>query len=282
MTGLVFNIQRFSIHDGPGIRTTVFLKGCPMRCWWCHNPESQECGPETMAGSRVMDGDGRRMETVVGRWKTALDVFREIESDLFFYSESGGGMTLSGGEPMMQDDFAFELLKLCKDKGIHTAIDTSGHAEPASFRKILTLADLFLFDLKLIDDARHVEYTGVSNELALRNLEMVARSGSSIIIRFPVIPGITDDPSNIRMIAGLMKRLQLNRIDLLPYHSFARDKYRRLGRDYLLDGVEEPKPSQMEMIREVFFNSGIDTGYHQISKSELATSLEIKALNQNT
>ncbi len=211
-----------------------------------------------------------------------MDVFREIESDLFFYSESGGGMTLSGGEPMMQDDFAFELLKLCKDKGIHTAIDTSGHAEPASFRKILTLADLFLFDLKLIDDARHVEYTGVSNELALRNLEMVARSGSSIIIRFPVIPGITDDPSNIRMIAGLMKRLQLNRIDLLPYHSFARDKYRRLGRDYLLDGVEEPKPSQMEMIREVFFNSGIDTGYHQISKSELATSLEIKALNQNT
>jgi pyruvate formate lyase activating enzyme len=261
MVGLVFNIQRFSIQDGPGIRTTVFLKGCPLRCQWCHNPESQDCGPERMPVNRFMSGEGRRVETVVGKWQTAEEVFREMERDAVFYSESGGGVTLSGGEPMMQDDFVVELLALCKARAIHTAIDTSGHAEPAAFRKVMELADLFLFDLKLMDDSRHVEYTGVSNELAIRNLELLARIGKSIIIRFPVIPGITDDKENIRMIAGLMQNLQLRRIDLLPYHSIAREKYRRLGREYFPEGIEEPEATHMERIGEAFSRTGIEAVY---------------------
>ena len=259
MTGLIYNIQHYSIHDGPGIRTTVFLKGCPLRCWWCHNPESQEVGIEQLTVPRELDGKRFESQLAVGSWQLAGEVLAEIEKDLVFYNESGGGVTFSGGEPMMQPDFIEEMLKLCKGKGIHTAIDTCGHAEPAAFQKIKGLADLFLFDLKLMDDLKHVEYTGVSNELELKNLEMLAKSEDNIIIRIPVIPGITDDQENLEEIATLMKRLQLNRIELLAYHAIAKDKYRRLGRDFLLPGLKEPSEKKMIEMNNFFQTKGCHT-----------------------
>ena len=153
---------------------------------------------------------------------------------------------------MMQPDFMAEIITLCKQQGIHTAIDTCGHAEPAAFMRVMDLAYLFLFDIKLMDDAKHVEFTGVSNELALKNLEMISRAGKNIIIRFPVIPGITDDPENIEAIIALMQGLHLKNIDLLPYHSIAKDKYRRIGRQYLLEDMHEPNEEKIEKLRAEF------------------------------
>jgi pyruvate formate lyase activating enzyme len=260
MEGLIYNIQHYSIHDGPGIRTTVFLKGCPLRCWWCHNPESQEVGIEHVTVRRAVDGKVFEGELAVGSWQLAGDVLKQIEKDAVFYSESGGGVTFSGGEPMMQADFLSEVLTLCKEKDIHTAIDTCGHAEPAAFKQVMDLADLFLFDIKLMDDVKHLEYTGVSNELALKNLGVLARAGKEIIIRFPVIPGITDDEVNLAGIAELMKGLHLSRIDLLPYHAIARDKYWRIGREYLLEGLKEPDLDKMERLKGYFMDNGIEIG----------------------
>jgi pyruvate formate lyase activating enzyme len=259
MSGLIYNIQHFSIHDGPGIRTTVFLKGCPLRCWWCHNPESQEAAIERMRVRREMDGKVFEEKLTVGSWQSAAGVMEEIEKDIVFYLESGGGVTFSGGEPMMQPDFLAEMLHLCKSKGIHTAIDTSGHAEPAAFKKVMDTADLFLYDIKLMDDVKHVEYTGVSNELALKNLAMLAGAGKEILLRFPVILGITDDDENVDKVARLMKGLHLNRIDLLPYHSIAKEKYRRLGREYLLPDVREPLEEEMDILHRFFQSIGVLT-----------------------
>ena len=252
MKGLIYNIQHYSIHDGPGIRTTVFLKGCPLRCWWCHNPESQEVGIEQVKVRRELDGKVYESKSAVGSWQSVVDVMKEMEKDVVFYAESGGGVTFSGGEPMMQPDFMAEILTLCKQQSIHTAIDTCGHAEPAAFMRVMDLAYLFLFDIKLMDDAKHVEFTGVSNELALKNLEMISRAGKNVIIRFPVIPGFTDDPQNIEAIIALMQGLHLKNIDLLPYHSIAKDKYRRIGRTYLLEDMHEPNEEKIEKLHAVF------------------------------
>jgi pyruvate formate lyase activating enzyme len=161
--GRILHLQRLSTEDGPGIRTTVFFKGCALRCRWCHNPESQEAGVEQILMQRVLDGKQFDSKLAVGSWQSAGEVMKEISKDAVFYEESGGGVTFSGGEPLLQAEALEELLKLCREKGYHTAIDTCGHAEPAALIKIIKLADLWLFDLKLMDDSRHIEYTGVSN-----------------------------------------------------------------------------------------------------------------------
>lgn len=262
LSGLVFDIQHFSIHDGPGIRTTVFMKGCPMRCSWCHNPESQEFGVESMPVRREVDGVRIERQLAVGSWRLAGEVFEEIAKDEVFYTESGGGVTFSGGEPLMQPEFLEEMLKLCTNKGYHTAIDTCGHAPPAVVGRIMDFSDLWLYDLKLMDDAKHVEYTGVSNELALENLETLARRGKEVIIRLPVIPGITDTPENTAAISKIMTRLHLKRISILPYHAIARDKYRRFHREYLLEGLREPEKNELEKIRDFFINEGMEADIH--------------------
>ncbi len=182
---------------------------------------------------------------------------REIDKDAIFYEESGGGVTFSGGEPLMQAEALKELLELCSGKGYHTAIDTCGHAEPATLEMISELADLWLFDVKIIDDIRHIEYTGVSNELSLKNLESLALAGKEIIIRFPLIPGITDGMENMEEIAGRMKKLGLNRIDILPYHSIARDKYRRMGIAYKLDQLKEPAKIEISEVQDFFERHGL-------------------------
>lgn len=255
--GLIYDIRHYSIHDGPGIRTTVFFKGCPLRCWWCHNPESQEMASEVILKERILDGRSFVSRSTVGRRQSAGKVMEEIYKDEVFYMESGGGVTFSGGEPLMQTDFLVELLKLCRERGYHTAVDTSGYAEPGSLGKVMKHTSMFLYDIKLVDDARHVEYTGVSNALSLDNLKLLAKSGKEVIIRFPVVPGYTDGQENLQAIGELMAGLGLRRIDVLPYHAIARHKYENLGKEFLMNEVKEPGYEEIEGIRLFFENEGL-------------------------
>lgn len=291
--GTVFNIQRYSIHDGPGIRTTVFLKGCPLTCWWCHNPESQELKQEIIYNYKkcIGCGDcinicsnnaivynknrfirdrikcnlcGKCAETcpteaieMIGRKMTVEEVMKEIEKDMVFYEESGGGVTFSGGEPLMQPEFLESLLDVCKEKGIHTALDTSGYGEWGIISKILKKVDLFLYDIKHIDNDKHMKFTGVSNELILSNLKRLVLGNAEIWIRIPVIPEVNDDEESILEIGKFVLSLNLEKIFLLPYHNIAADKYKRLGRKYNLPYTSVPKEEQMIEIARKFKKLGL-------------------------
>ena len=258
MKGIIFDIKHFSINDGPGIRTTVFFKGCPLRCWWCHNPESQAKHEEVVIKERSLDGRSYRMEEVSGRWVEAEEVMKEIEKDSIYYDQSGGGITFSGGEPLMQPEFLLELLLLAKDKGYHTALDTCGHVSETVLRHVMDQVDLFLYDLKLIDPEAHMKYTGVPNDLVLKNLKYLSEKGKKMIIRVPVIPGITGTHQNINAIRDLLLELNgLEQIDLLPYHRIAKNKYQRLKMSYKLEGMEEPSPESLREIKEVFEGIGM-------------------------
>ncbi len=261
ITGLVFDIKKFSIHDGPGIRTTVFLKGCPLNCWWCHNPESQARAPERIfhesrcircgacqqvceqdaislnGNSIVTDGERCTLcgacvdvcvaeaREIVGRKMTVDQVVAKIEQDVAFYDESGGGATFSGGEPLQQGRFLLALLRVCKEREIHTAVDTCGFAAWSILDSIREYVDLFLYDLKMMDDAQHRQYTGVSNELILRNLRTLSERGHHIHLRLPIIPGINDDEGHIRQVGAFAAALpHLDQVDLLRYHHTALDK----------------------------------------------------------
>ena len=241
-TGTIFNLQHYAVHDGPGIRVTVFLKGCPLRCWWCHNPESQTPQPDAH----------------VGRVMRVSEVMREIEKDVIFFDESGGGVTFSGGEPLMQPEFLRALLFECQRRAIHTALDTSGYAPPDVFEAMLPLVDLVLYDLKLIDDAAHRQYTDVSNAPILRNLALLAASHKPLRLRFPVIPGITDTETNLRDIWRVAAALpERPRIQLLPYHRIAAGKYQRLGWLNQMTGVLPPTPEFMQVLQGRFEAAGL-------------------------
>lgn len=286
MTGRIFNIQRFSVNDGPGIRTTVFLKGCPLSCVWCHNPESQSqereilyranrclrCGACAEACPQhaihineivetnldLCDRCGTCIEhcyadarDIAGQDVRVDDVVVEIEKDRSFYEESGGGITLSGGEPMMQPEFVFSLLKECQARGFHTTLDTCGYAPWQDFDQIRSHVNLFLFDLKIMDDANHVKYTGVSNDIILKNLQQLADLGENIVIRVPIIPGITNDEANMNSISEFVQKLPGDQsIDLLPYHHIAKDKYVRLQKTYDLEILTTPSDNEMLQIKQ--------------------------------
>ncbi len=248
--GRIFNIQRFSIHDGPGIRTIVFFKGCFMRCAWCCNPESQ----------------GREIETIIERGKpktvgrdvSVADIMPEILADLPYYRRSGGGVTLSGGEVLCQADFARELLIACKQAGLHTAIESASSAKFEEIEKLLPYLDLYLMDIKHIDSAKHKEYTGVSNERILENARKIAQSGVELIIRTPVIPGFNDTPEEIKAISHFAKSLTgVREHHLLPYHRLGMDKYEGLGRNYSLKEIEPPSKERMEYLLSVAETSGL-------------------------
>jgi pyruvate formate lyase activating enzyme len=297
--GTVFDVKKFSIHDGPGIRTTVFFKGCPMDCWWCHNPESQAPGPEMMfrarrcircgacasacaQGAISIEGDvvstdgeicglcGACVETcyaqareMVGQEMTAVQVMAEIEQDVVFYDESGGGVTFSGGEPLSQRDFLLALLRACKKKEIHTALDTCGLATWEALESVHAHVDLFLYDLKLVDDARHREFTGVSNELILRNLRALSEHGHAIILRVPIVPGVNDDDEDVRQIGVLAAALpHLEQVEILPYHHIHVDKYERLNKVYRLPETRPPSPERMAEITHILqgFDLNVQTG----------------------
>lgn len=273
MIGKIFNIQHFSLHDGPGIRTTVFFKGCPLRCAWCHNPEGISGSVQTVfiPEKCIKCGicrDIRNEETalncpaaaieVTGREISDEELMKEILSDSEFYASSGGGVTFSGGEPLLQTEFLKVLLEKCVKHGIHTAIDTSGFAPAEKFALINDQADLYLFDLKLINDELHKKYTGVSNMLILNNLKYLSDSGKRIFIRIPLIPGITDTDENIEGIIDFLKDIKFEQINLLSYHAFAKNKYIKLGLEYFPE-VMAVSGSGTAEIYEKFVQAGFKT-----------------------
>ena len=248
--GRIFNIQRFSIHDGPGIRTIVFFKGCFMRCAWCCNPESQNREIETLV-------EGGK-EKIVGRDVTVQEIMPELLSDMPYYRRSGGGITLSGGEILCQADFARELLLECKKNGLHTAVESAASSSFSEIDKILPYLDLYLMDIKHTDSEKHKEYTGVSNERILENARKIAESGVELIIRTPVIPGFNDTAEEIRAISHFAKTLPgVREHHLLPYHRLGQDKYAGLGRKYSLSDIEPPSKEKMEYLLTVAETSGL-------------------------
>ncbi len=286
LKGSIFNIQRYSIHDGPGIRTTVFLKGCPLSCIWCHNPESQAFYPELMLYSKRCIGCGKCLEVckhgglsdrdkctfcgscaevcyakareMAGKLVSVQEVMAQIEKDSIFYDESGGGITFSGGEPLSQPEFLLGLLSQCKKREYHTAVDTSGYGATETIKAISGMTDLFLYDLKHMDDEKHVKYTGVSNRIILENLKIISQLGKRIFIRIPLIPGINDDEGNLSSTAGVIRSTPgIEQVNILPYHNIAADKYNRLWKQSCLMDIPVPDSGYMESIVGKFLAYGI-------------------------
>ncbi len=234
--GKIFDIQHFSVGDGPGIRTTVFLKGCPLRCIWCHNPESQNTDEEY-----YINGEK------IGQTITAEEVLQELLKDKVFYETSGGGVTISGGEPLFQLEFTTEILRLCKEKGIHTAIETGGFASPDHLCSVLKYCDLVLFDIKETNEEKHMEYIGAPLAVILQNLKIVNDTKVPFVIRLPIIPGINDREDHFLKVKDIAGELVFCRgIEILPYHKLGEYKYRQLGREYLCQNIIEPSKDDVE------------------------------------
>ncbi|MCK4836129.1 MAG: glycyl-radical enzyme activating protein [Candidatus Aminicenantes bacterium] len=254
--GIIFDIKRYAIHDGPGIRSTVFFKGCPLRCWWCHNPEGLRPEIEKIL---IEPGDKSGQQyRIIGEEKTVKSVMDEITGEVLFFDESGGGVTFSGGEPLMQPDFLKALLFFCQKSGIHTAVDTSGYAPYDIIESIIDMVDLFLYDLKFLDPELHAKYTGMDNRLIISNLKKLDGRAKKIIIRFPIIPEITGSKKNVEQISQFIASLHHTRdIDLLPYHQFAQKKYQRLNIINRMKAIPEPLPPQLlEEIKHHFESRG--------------------------
>jgi pyruvate formate lyase activating enzyme len=293
--GIVTNVQRFSIHDGPGIRTTVFFKGCNLRCFWCHNPETLHREPELQVFPErcigcgacleqceqqahvVVDGHrtfhrerciacGRCAETcyaeclvLVGEVRSVDEVVEEVLRDRPFYERSGGGITLSGGEPLLQLDFARDILARCKREGLHTAIETAANLPWRRIASILPLTDLVMVDIKLADSEAHRAATGVGNQRILENATRLGAQGTPLIVRTPVVPGVNAHADQITPIAAFVAGLpNLLYYELLPFHPMASGKYRSLGMDYRAEGLESPGKEQMEALAEAARGYGIE------------------------
>lgn len=287
--------MRYSLHDGPGIRTTVFFKGCPLHCWWCHNPECQApclerawqpercqlcercitaCSHQAL---RLLDGTIQHDPTCcqecgacikacltgawswMGRHVTADGVIQEVIKDRLFYDESGGGVTFSGGEPLMQPGFLEALLRLSEEEDLHAVVDTSGFAPLSVLARIAPRVNLFLFDLKVIDDNKHREYTGVSNAPILANLRWLLEQQYAVLVSLPVIPGLNDNETDWdqmgRFLAGLNSSFGVR---LLPYHAIGEGKYQRIGRNYRLVSIATPSPERLKDLARQLGTHGID------------------------
>lgn len=256
--GLIFDIRRYSVHDGPGIRTTVFLKGCSLRCAWCHNPESWLNEPQPIKKMRSLNGHRHEITETVGKWYSADEVMEVILKDRLFYEESGGGVTFSGGEPMLQEEFLKEMLQLCKQNEIQTAVDTSGSVETEVFKAVSGKADLLLYDIKTSDEAVHIENTGSDNKLILKNLEWVKENGPDVIIRIPVIPGVNNNNEEMQRIRDILVTLRkrVKRVDLLPYHRLGRQKFENLGMTRRAGIKGEITSVEIKGFMEVFSQGG--------------------------
>ena len=271
---IFFDIQRNSFVDGPGIRTTVFFKGCNLRCAWCHNPESQSAKPQMMFYKDKCTGCGKCKSVcpyhleqcelcgkctlycpvdarkVCGKEHTVDEVLKEVLKDKAFYETSGGGVTFSGGECMLQIDFLAEILKKCKENGIHTAVDTAGHIPFESFEKILPYTDLFLYDIKIFDSQKHKQYVGVSNELILENLKKLFERKAKLWIRIPIIPDVNDSIEEIQKIKDFLKTIgTAEKIELLPYHAMGENKYRAIGKEPQI--FKTPDAENMKRLKEI-------------------------------
>jgi pyruvate formate lyase activating enzyme len=296
--GIIFNIQGYSIHDGPGIRTSVFLKGCPLRCLWCQNPESHSFYPELLFAEEKCSGCGKCIQvcpekairmhgkvsqtdrglcksiglcvdvcpnearTVIGRRTTADEVFKEIAADALFYQESGGGVTLGGGEPLAQPEFTDSILKKCRDAGFHTALDTCGYASWTTAREILRHVNLVLFDFKHMSPEMHKKYTGVSNELILQNAEKIHHEISiPMRARVTLVPGFNDSPENLEATARFIadRLSKVIPVHLLPYHRLGEAKWERLGRRNETAVIDTLTEQQLMECRQIFESFGLTT-----------------------
>ena len=292
VSALIFNVMRFATHDGSGIRTTVFFKGCPLACWWCHNPEGQSFQPERfyfeercrkcldcaavcpqhairevdgrITTSALCDCCGRCTQAcmaearqIAGRRYTVGELIAEVEKDAVFFDESGGGVTLSGGEPMAHPAFVAAFLCACRERGIRSVIETCGFAQTDTFVQTALLADEILLDLKLVDPERHLRYTGVANDVILRNARSLAARHRAVAVRIPVVPGINDSDADMAQFAACLAGLRPVRVELLPYHRIGTDKYRRLGAAYKLADTPQPTPAGMARFRQVLTQAGL-------------------------
>ncbi len=256
--GLIFDIKRFSVNDGPGIRTTIFFKGCPLSCWWCHNPEGISSEVEEVYMTEKLDSKEFKSKKQVGTIVTVDELLKEIEKERIFYETSEGGVTFSGGEPLMQYEFLLKLTDECNSRGIHTCLDTSGYVAPEIFKTILNRFDLFLFDIKTLDNEKHIKYTGVSTNIILTNLRTLSDAGKKFIIRFPVTPGINDGEENINELKDLLNSLnnKVKELHLLPYHAIATNKYQRFGREFKMNKNIEPNEKELERLKSEFEEIG--------------------------
>jgi pyruvate formate lyase activating enzyme len=283
--GLVFNIQRFSVHDGPGLRTTVFLKGCPARCPWCHNPESQTHAPELLTFPDRCIGCGTCREIcphgtnaaactacgtcadacpadarqIAGRLMDVREVMEIVARDRVFYDQSEGGVTFSGGEPLAQPGFLRALLDAARGQGLHTAVDTCGFAARDLLLDLAPSVDLFLYDLKILDPGKHLELVGLPLAPILSNLQALAATGARICLRVPIVPSLTDTADNLKAIAQLALSLPgVSRVSLLPYHSLGAGKCARLNKTYGCDEVVPPSSDRMNALAGFFRARGLD------------------------
>ncbi|WP_022655685.1 glycyl-radical enzyme activating protein [uncultured Desulfovibrio sp.] len=292
--GIIYNIQRMSTQDGPGLRTTIFFKGCPLHCLWCSNPESQALHPQLMFFPDLCVGCGRCMEacnsgailrkgsicdrkfsrctncgscaeicpttaaSISGKPYSVKDVMHIVEKDASFYFNSGGGVTFSGGECTLQGVFLLELLEACHREGLHTCVDTCGCTDPGLFRQVMDKADLFLFDMKHMDDAQHRQLVGVGNSAILTNLRiLLATCPEKARIRIPLIPGFNDSKENIAAVADFLRPFQVRQVDVLPCHSYGRNKYEALHK--AAPDVQEYRPEELRTVLARFSTHGLET-----------------------
>ena len=251
--GIIFDIQQLSIFDGPGIRTTVFLKGCPLRCMWCHNPEGLSFEPELIVSTENCFSSSQSDQKIIGEEWLAKDLANKLLKDADYLEKYGGGVTFSGGEPTSQAEFLIELLK--RTESMHRAIETSGYCSEAVFKEVLANVDYVMMDIKLIDAKKHKEYTGVSNSKILRNLNLLKVSDLPFRIRIPVIPGVNDDDNNFEMTAkALLDSKNLEMVELLPYHVTAGAKYEMVQMEYrpTFDEAQQPR-----LLTEIFESYGL-------------------------
>lgn len=241
----IFNIQKFSLHDGPGIRTVVFFKGCPLRCFWCSNPESQSGRPEKMWDNQ------KKSYTTVGEYKTIDDIITEVMKDEVFYEESGGGVTLSGGEVLYQAEFATELLHRLKEKGIHTASETTGFAKTDVFTKYIRQVDLLYFDVKHHHEEEHQLGTGVPLQPILDNLKIALAEHPHVMVRIPVIPNYNDGIENAKAFAEMFNDIGVKEIELLPFHQFGEKKYTFLNRKYQMQDIPQLHTEELDYFKEI-------------------------------
>jgi pyruvate formate lyase activating enzyme len=258
MKGIIFDIKRFAVHDGPGIRTTVFFKGCPLSCPWCHNPEGIDRNPFKSVKRIMLDGETYEQPEMVGRSFTVNEAMKMIIRDRVFFEESDGGVTFSGGEPLLQPEFLHSLLTTCHLEGLHTAIDTCGQVQQDALETILPYTDLFLFDFKHHDPVKLETFTGASHKLITNNLEYILKMGKTVHIRIPVIPSFNNKENDMMQMMSALKSMpgQIRQVDLLPYHSLGRNKYRRFGMINTMENTPEFNKDEIQSAYQIFKRAG--------------------------
>jgi pyruvate formate lyase activating enzyme len=260
MKGLIFSVKRYSIHDGPGIRVTFFMKGCPLNCIWCHNPEGISPVQESVLKTNRIGGSEFSRSEEVGKYYSVEDILEILEKEKVFLHQSKGGITFSGGEPLLQFEFLLKSLEASKAAGYHTAVDTSGYSSGERYKSIVPYTDLFLFDIKHLDEDRHLELTGMTNTGILKNYHFLMESGRDIMVRIPVIPGYNDDYDHLTRLKHFISSTRsdsLKKICLLPYHKIGQSKYKRFNIPYRMRSIEPPSKERMKELKEFFAETGV-------------------------